>query len=608
MLLRALLLATLFAAPLAAQENLFIHVPDPKLKVRIEAVALFSRPSPGGFVPVRFTINNGSEQDGKLEISTTATTDGSNEASTLSSSFTLEAPAEQSTLHDILVPLPSLLDYGRGSGQVTMNLRMSGTFGSNSGGISANYSEDQPAVLLSEPLYTPNASMLDNEVSSGGHSGGGGGGYYHMGRGAEFFASRFTPAQMPEDWRAYSCYDGIGMTDKDWGDMTPGARNAILRWNRMGGQVVIYALSSSSNLASLGIADGNTAKEADRSFGTISILPISATDLKLDPPATVKTFGATSNLPTVVSSVRDDFRAAWPLKTNFGVQRYNYTLFILILVAFGVLVGPVNLFVFAKSGRRHRLFITTPLIALGTSALLVGLIIIIDGFGGRGSRVLLMEVRPDNGENSAYIMQEQVSRTGVLTGASFSLTEPAAITPVVLDSGNNQWARLTDQNWGGGMRYEANFRDGKLEVSGDWFQSRSEQGQLVRAVIPTRGRIEARSLAGTPSLISTFEFPVKELYFRDASGGCWHAAEIESGKAFTCTSVDPSVMDGFVNDAAAQLSNRARKALIKNKDNSLASRPNHFIAFTEKAPGIETYDGIDWQETRTYITGPIAQP
>lgn len=600
MLSRALLLAALFVAPLAAQENLFVHVPDPKLKIRIEAVALFSRPSPGGYVPVRITVNNGSDQAGKLDISTTCTSGSFNDGSTLNSTFTLEAPAEQSSLHDILVPCPTLLDYSRGDGSATMNLRMSGSFGSSAGSISGSYSEGQPAVLLSEPLFTPNASLLDNEVStSGSHHG--------RGIGSQVFAGKFSATQMPEDWRAYSGYDGMGMTDADWNQMSPGARNAILRWNRMGGQLVIYALSSSSNLASLGIADGSTAREADRSFGNIAIIPITP-DLKLDPPSTVSLFDSGSSLPTVISSVRDDFRSSWALKTNFGVQRYNYTLFILILVAFGVLVGPVNLFVFAKSGRRHRLFITTPLIALGTSALLVGLIIIIDGFGGRGSRVVLMEVRPDNGENSAYIMQEQVSRTGVLTGAAFAVTEPAAITPVVLDSGNNQWARLTDQNWGSGMRYEANFRDGKLLVSGDWFQSRSEQGQLVRAVIPTRGRIEARSLTGTPSLLSTFEFPVKTLYFTDASGGYWHAADIEPGKAFTCTSVDASTVDAFVMDAANQLSQRSRKALLKNKTNSLATRPNHFIAFTEKAPGIETYEGIDWQETRTYITGPIAQP
>jgi hypothetical protein len=371
---------------------------------------------------------------------------------------------------------------------------------------------------------------------------------------------------------------------------------------------VIYALSSSTNFSTLGISDSASgAREADRSFGSVSILSIGS-DLKLDPPATIDLFSRATNLPTVVESVRNDFRSAWPLKTNFGVQRYNYALFILILVAFGVLVGPVNLFVFAKSGRRHRLFITTPLIALGTSALLVAMIILIDGFGGRGSRIQLMEIRPDNGENSAYVLQEQISRTGILMDKNFSVSEPAAITPVVLDSADNQWARLTDENWGQGMRYEANFRDGKLLVAGDWFQSRSEQGQLVRAVIPTRGRIEARSLAGTPSLISTFDFPIQTLYFRDQAGAYWRADNIEPGKAFTCTTSNAGTAEAFAQDAGNELSPRSRKALLRNKSNSLAVRGNHFIAFTENAPGIDTFEGIKWQKTRTFITGPIATP
>lgn len=412
---------------------------------------------------------------------------------------------------------------------------------------------------------------------------------------------------MPEDWRAYSGYDGLGMTDADWTALTPGARNAILRWNRLGGQLVIYAVSSSTNFATLGISDKAAGvTQADRSFGNVSLFPI-GTDLKLDPAETIGIFTKSDNLPTVLESVRGDF-LSWPLKSHLTKQGYNSSLFILILVAFGVLVGPVNLFVFAKSGRRHRLFITTPLIALGTSAVLVALIILIDGFGGRGVRIQLMEIRPDDGDNSAYIFQEQVSRTGILMDKSFTVSEPAAITPVVISGHDNQWARLTDENWGEGMRYEAEFRNGKLEASGDWFLSRSEQGQLLRGIVPTRGRIEARSLTGQPSFMSTFDFPIETLYFRDSSGGCWKALNVEPGKAFSCTQVDESEVKGFTAEAGKQLSQRSSKALLRTGGTPLSERPNHFIAFTSAAPGIETFEGIDWQMTQTYITGPIVQP
>ncbi len=580
------------AAPLAAQEVLFNHQPDPKSKARVEAVALFNQPPPNGFLPVRVTITNPGEQEAEFTFSTTSS-DGSygGSGSVTTSTFRIQAAPGKTSRHDLLVPCTTVLNHG---GQQSVNLRMTGPFGGNQGGLQTSYSDDQPAVLLSEPLYTPNASSLDAEASVR-HGG--------RGYGSTSFAAKFDPRELPEDWRAYSGYDGIAMTDTDWGNASPGARNAILRWNRLGGELVIHALSTSSDLATLGIApDAKGTRAAERSFGQITIVPL-ATDLKLDSAPTVSRFYSSPRLPALGKSIREDFGGSWQLQAEFGEQGYNYGLFILILVAFGIVVGPVNLFVFAKSGRRHRLFITTPIIALATSVLLVALIILIDGFGGRGMRTALMEVRPDDGENSAYLYQEQISRTGVLLGGGFEVTEPAMLTPVPLAS--SQWARLTQNNRGGGMRYEVLVRDGKLEVDGDWFQSRSEQGQFLRAIVPTRGRIEARSQAGPPTFLSTFDFPIETLFYRDENGGFWRADKITPGNAFTCREIAAGEKDHtqFMSEAISSLGPRSRRAF-----EPLADRNLHFVAVTTAAPGIDTLKGIKWQQTRTFITGPVAQP
>ena len=592
MLFRPALALALLAAPLAAQETLFNHEPDPKSKMRVEAVALFSAPPPNGFLPVRVTVHNPRDQEAQLNFTTTSS-DGSysGEGSELTSNFSIKAAPGKTTRHDLLVPCTVVLN----GGEQSVQFRMSGDFGGNSGSVSTSYMDDQPALLLSEPLYTPNASMLDAAATS--HYSGG----Y---RGSATFSGKFDARELPEDWRAYAGYDGIALTDADWGKASPGARNAILRWNRLGGELVIYALSSTSDLATLGVApDAKGIREAERSFGRVVVTPV-ASDLKLDAGPTLARFFGGARLPALGKSIKDDFGGGWPLQAEFGDQVYNYGLFILILVAFGIVVGPVNLFVFAKSGRRHRLFITTPLIALATSALLVLLIILIDGFGGRGMRAVLMEVRPDDGENTAYFLQEQVSRTGVLLGGDFEVSDPALVTPVPLAS--SQWARLTQSNNGGGMRYEVLVRDGKLEVDGDWFQSRSEQGQLVRAVVPTRGRIEARNNSGPPSFLSTFDFPIETLYYRAPDGSLWRADEITPGKAFTCQEVLGAAEQEhnlFVSTAAASFTPRTRKAF-----EPLASRGGHFVALTTEAPGIDTFKGIKWQTTRTYITGPVARP
>ena len=321
-------------APLAAQETIFNHEPDPKSKARVEAVALFSTPPPNGFLPVRITVHNPGEQEGELKFNSTSS-DGSygGNGSEMTSSFTLKAAPGKTTRHDILVPCTTVLNYG---GQQSISLRMSGFLGSNQGGVNASYSDGQPAVILSEPLYTPNASTLDAEANSRRGSGGRYGG-------SSSFAGKFDARELPEDWRAYSGYDGIAMTDTDWGNASPGARNAILRWNRLGGELVIYALSSSSDFASLGIApDAKGVREAERSFGQVTIRPIAPDDMKLDPGDTVSRFHharsapATAKLPALSQSIREDFDSAWPLQIGFGEQGYNYGLFILILVAFGI--------------------------------------------------------------------------------------------------------------------------------------------------------------------------------------------------------------------------------------------------------------------------------
>ncbi|NIP92090.1 MAG: hypothetical protein GWO24_00865, partial [Akkermansiaceae bacterium] len=85
---------------------------------------------------------------------------------------------------------------------------------------------------------------------------------------------------------------------------------------------------------------------------------------------------------------------------------------------------------------RHRLFITTPLISLGASLLLVVLILFQDGFGGSGQRVTLMEIGP---ENTAYLSQEQIARTGVLLKTGFTTTEHGYFSPVMIK--DSRWAR-----------------------------------------------------------------------------------------------------------------------------------------------------------------------
>ncbi|QTN31783.1 hypothetical protein HZ994_05395 [Akkermansiaceae bacterium] len=572
---RLIAFSLLLASLASAQETLFRQVADTKTDTHVEATALFAHPSLGGYHPVRILIANNQRVPHTVRLDFSDSTNYNNGLST-SSTFSFTAPPGRTVTSDILVPLApqnGIVNYSN------MSCRLSGTMGNTQSTLSSPFSVDFPCVLLSNSLYTPNASSLDSEVSSrGGHSRFGG---------SSDFATKFDPKRLPDDWRAFSGFDTIMLTDSDWSEIPPGPRNAITSWLRLGGHLVIHS-SSNPTLSALGIPD-------DASFGKAQVRPI-APSLTLNPKQTVDLATSGRVAKTRMQSVANDFDGSWPLQDAFGEKSFNYILFIVILLAFGILVGPVNLFVFAKSGQRHRLFVTTPIISVATSLILIALIILQDGFGGDGTRLVLMEVRPDGNQNAAYVQQEQFSRTGVMTSPSFSVDASALMVPVPIAS--NRWSRFTSGYDASGS-YDIQPSGGKLFASGGWFQSRSEQGQLITAVVPTRGRIESTPQPDT--LISTFDFPIQTLLYKDASGQ-WHRAEnVIKGNRVKLIPVDPTMAMPLLRKNRNLFTERNRSYLERIED-----RNDHFIAFTDKAPAIDTHAGIVWKTT-TIITGPIAR-
>jgi len=570
-----LLLFLYLTAFVSAQETMIREVFDPATDTHVEVIALFSQPSPGGYFPVRVNAANNLPQDRSINLDFHS---GNRYGGGINarSSFHFKVPAGKTLAQDILVPLgPANVSYGDAS----INVTLSGGFGIGQNSIQSNQDRSQPANLLSEALFTPNASTLDAAFASK-FSGSYGG--------SATFAAKFDPKQLPGDWRAYSGYDNILMTDLDWSNASPAARTAMISWLHLGGQLIICHTATATS-ASLGIPENH-------GFGQLTLQPVSS-DLKLDEAEIVEQVTGEKTLPPQRLSIANDFNSLWPLQEEFGTRAFRYEVFIVILIAFGILVGPVNLFVFAKSGKRHRLFITTPLISLGASAILIALILFQDGFGGSGTRLVLMEVGGETGQNAAFIQQQQFSRTGVLTRSNFTIDTPATFSPVPIKQ--SRWARYTDSDPKGNFNLQP--VDGKLNASGDWFQSRSEHGHILTAVVPTRGRIESTDAENV--LVSTFDFPIETLYFLGSNNQMFRADAITPGKRFT---LKPVVVKAGSNPKlviASAFPQRQRKQIIL----SFAS-PNRFLATTNDAPAIETHPGIDWKKTRTVITGSVVNP
>lgn len=579
------LLAAL-ASPAAGQELMFRHVTDAKSNTFVEVNSMFGKLPATGFAPVRVTIANRTKRDRTISLGFRSS-DGfyGRGGSEMRSHFKLTAAAGRTELIDLLVPLTTALSSTHG-GQMSLRVTMGGDMGSSTGGVTTEISSDMPAVLLSEALYTINGSALDAETGT----------HFSSRWSGLGFAGQFTPNMTPDDWRAYAGFDVMMLTDGDWTSLPAGARGAILAWIRLGGRLVVFSTTQSATLASLGIGD-----EKKRSFGRVEMRRIDP-KLNLKPKETVALAvpGKSGAFRTRLDTIYHDTASGWPLQDYFGTKAFNYILFILVLVVFGVIVGPINLFVFARSGRRHRLFVTTPLISLGASALLVALILIQDGFGGRGYRLALVEVRADGDEHAAYVHQEQISRTGVMLGGSFDLGEASLISPVPLAA--TRWTRVTQSNGGGGARYNIQPASDGGTASGDWLQSRSEQGQVLCSVIPTRGRIEQLPQAGPPQVMSFFEFPIQKLYLTAADGSIWTVEDLQPGRTATCSEAGETEYTDFLGTQYDRFTLENRNRLKR-----VARRKAHFIAIANQGPLplVETSDAINWKSSEVVLTGPL---
>lgn len=590
---------SLCSGMLFAQETYFRKVYEPKSGSYVEVVSLFSKLPASGYAPVRVTIANRTDVPASVSLmfQSVASTGYSFGDLKVNSSFVASSPAGTVTSSDFLVPVAAMVkDAGYSYNQNDQSLELNMVGVTNGSYTQSNSASNKfPFLLISETLDTPNASALNTETNK--HISGSSGGYSP---GNLIFAGKFNPTQMPEDWRAYIGHDGMLLTDQDWSNLPPGARSAILQWNRNGGYLRIFSSNDSTSLTTLGIVTDGTANPAPRGKGYVQLNRI-APALSLDSSRLVDEI-ASSNpaIGNQSQALSEDYSSSsWGLQNQLGTKTFHFVMFILVLIAFGILVGPINLFVFAKSGMRHKLFITTPIIALGASALMIVLIFLQDGMGGRGIRVQWIELVREDGDNNAYIHQEQVSRSGVLIGNRFVLADPSSISPLPLAA--SQWTRLNPTS-SNDQSYEMNFTDKGLQVSGDWFQSRSEQAQQLQAIIPTRARIESTDAANEAALLSNFEYDIAEFYLRGKGGKFWKAEQIASGKNFLASECTQAEFEKFVRDRITLLG-KTQQEKIKQ----LSDREGYYIAAASKAPMLETYSSIKWSDDTTIITGRVQQ-
>ncbi|MCE9518617.1 MAG: hypothetical protein K8R87_03490 [Verrucomicrobia bacterium] len=578
----------------AAGKNIPIPT-DPTSGITIEIASWLDACPPGGMASFTLKITNGSNAAHDWNVTAT---DPYNSGTT--STFSVSVPAGRTAEVPFTVAT-GLRDSGSSNYRM-LNFTVTGHGSVGSSGqfqqpdslSKYSHSSATPFLAMSSQLALKGWSALNDKFEKAATAGGGG----SSSSGIGFDATQVDMAKAPEDWRGYSGIAQLWMTDGEWSAMGSGAKAAMLEWVALGGRIILFG-DDLSDATLTGLKVPPLGPDGVRRIGAGRILTQNWLQ-KTFPVADAYKLTTSLSDDSMPKQLAKYGSAAWKLRDAVAAPSLRALLIFGFIVVFGILVGPVNLYWLAGAKRRQRLFWTTPLISLAGSALLVALMIMQDVIGGSGARRVLALMLPE--QNKIALVQEQISRTGVLLGRSFAIEEPSWMQQVSADTTSS-----SAYNPRGEMGRQFRESD-QLTRSGDWFNNRAVQAQVINAVRPSRGHIEVFPGSGVddpPSVVSSLGVTLTNVFIIDDQRRCWRAEQIGTGERKITKSCTHGEFKSWIQSVAFNEMGPASSAALNN----LNLLPGHAYAESAEASkfAVKTLDSIRWNDERVIFAGPYVK-
>jgi hypothetical protein len=541
-------------------------------EVRISLEGYYDALPPAGYVPTLVKISNNTDRKHAWEFRFQSTSSHTIQ-SRIEYVWTAEVGARQEKSFEVLVPVASRGEGGRSFPSMVVHVE-----GYGLEGRTGQYAVNQRYSRHNHTPFTGLSPQLElhSKATAVAHL---------QGMSREFAGCQINPGWLSEDWKAYIGFGSIFFTESDWRQVSTGDRAAILNWVAHGGRLVYFTENPGADAVQRAGLPATGAGVAQSGFGTVEAI---RWDGQSVPPQKLAALITQADIQNHAQDLAMDYSTGWPLRDVVPASKPNAALLVFSVLAFALLVGPVNLVVFAGKRRRHRLFITTPLISVAASLIMIGIIIMEDGIGGTGARVATMLLMPD--EHQVLHIQEQISRTGVLLGNRFGLRREIYMAQPVVDRvASAPMQRLSRR---------------ATTASGDWFASRSYQAQYLSEIRPSRARVDRVDAPqdDTPILLSMLDEDLVNVFYIDDRGEYWFANRLEVGRRTPMQSSSRSTFstDFWVKEVL-ESGVRAGGNIRSLRDNSgtlfgiMENPEKHFV---------DTHSAIGWKEDRLLVVGP----
>jgi len=550
---------------------------------------LGSTPSTG-MLPVKVRMTNRTNQPMAWTL---RPTDNRYDAGSMNSEFRVGISANASGTADILVPVLPNKTSGRFYGS-TLRFNVSGS--AISGGSTQVYMATTATAGSSARAgasSTPNAFMaMGDELNS--RHGSKLKDQIKAATSRDWLGSEVSMIDAPTDWRGYSSIAQFWLTDSEWNKLSNASRLAVLTWVAHGSSVVVCADAAAPLVTMPSGFTSWTGNSLRHGIGRLQVLNYSSAT-----EAEIGSLVRDAHRVSIEQTSLNQSSKTSSLTDLVPPVTMNTPLIFGFIVIFGVLVGPVNLFVFARGANRPRMFWTTPLISAAGTLVLIAVMILQDGFGGTGARITLATLQPE--QKQMTVVQEQFSKTGVLLGRSFEV--PVADSVLLLPV--SQSREITTRF--GSTRTETDKRDYTItptQASGGFFTSRALQRQIVHSTRSTRGGIDFYE-GDKPTLVSSLGMNLKTLYLRDSKGSYWIANNVHTGERTPLKSTNLAEMQQWWTANAKHHCGDLMHARLASS--ILDNLPWFYAESAEPAKlATPTLTSIRWDNDRAFIAGPYA--
>ncbi|NBV21518.1 MAG: hypothetical protein EBS05_06285 [Proteobacteria bacterium] len=380
-------------------------------------------------------------------------------------------------------------------------------------------------------------------------------------QGPTVLRSELESGNWSESWLAYTPFDLIVISRTDFAAMSPTTQSALWSYVEAGGAV-----------AALGMTE--LPKEWKSSVGwPVNYVRLSKIPAGFGQCLLINAPNIAGLERTQVDAMRDAARESgqiWPSMPNEGNANSEFPVIediripvrgiVFIMLAFILIVGPVNIFLCARANRRTAMLWTIPLISFVTCAIVFGYSLISEGITPslRTEAITIL----DQGAHRATTLARQAFYTPLTPGDGLSYSHETEVTPLVevnrYNGGNSREMELTQAQ----------------HLTRGWVSARVPAHFALRKSETRRERITMQKLPdGRVSVVNGLGADIETLWVRDDKGRWFKGLALKAGQNVPLAA-DASISPGAL--ANSRVSGLYQAAWVTAHD-TVANSPGSYL-------------------------------